>query len=71
MSRETDFSGETDEISVRVLGPNAVLLAAAVHGTTIEANGESRSERTATTTIWIRVDGVWKIVHGQNSGQPM
>ncbi len=71
MSRETEFSGETDDIHVRVLGPNAVLLTAAFHGTTVEVSGESNSERTAMTTIWIKVDGVWKIVHGHTGNQPM
>jgi uncharacterized protein (TIGR02246 family) len=63
--RETNVV--TDSISVRVLGPDAAVVAMTTHGRTVYSNGHSTDDRTAVTVVWARVDGAWRIVHGSDN----
>jgi uncharacterized protein (TIGR02246 family) len=60
----TETNVVTDDISVRVLGPDAAVVALTTRGRTVYSNGTSTDDRTALTVVWARVDGAWKIVHG-------
>jgi uncharacterized protein (TIGR02246 family) len=71
LESDAEFSSELVDDFVRVLGPNAAVKGSVIHNTTVLPSGESSTSREIMTTVWYRVDGEWKIVHGQSTEASM
>lgn len=60
-------SGDWGEVHVKVLGPDAAVFTATFDWAGVDTSGAQIGNPGVWTTVWLRTDEGWKIVHGHES----
>ncbi len=60
-------SGDWGEVHVKVLGPDAAVFTATFDWAGVDSSGAQVGNPGVWTTVWLRTDEGWKIVHGHES----
>ncbi|NIM49961.1 MAG: DUF3225 domain-containing protein [Gemmatimonadales bacterium] len=63
-------SGDWGEVHVKVLGPDAAVFSATFDWAGVDTSGAQIGTAGVWTTVWLRTDEGWKIVHGHESFPP-